>query len=156
MTIIRSAGSLAVDQVPIESIDHGDTVLTHLPDGSPHTFVVGVKRFDIDKVAGTVTIELQAARETHTHGVGRATSKGRSVRQCDSGELVQAASTPAFTSAHSSAAASGEPSTTWASQPAAKSLRRFRPISAPSRAGRLKDQVAAIQPRRSGVSGASG
>jgi hypothetical protein len=32
--------------------------------------VVDVKRFDIDKAAGTATIGLQAARETDTHGTG--------------------------------------------------------------------------------------
>jgi len=39
-------------------------VLTHLPDGSPYTFVVEIKRFDIDKIAGMSKIGLQAARET--------------------------------------------------------------------------------------------
>jgi hypothetical protein len=56
--------------VPIEQIETGDTVLNHLPDGSPYTFVVEIKRFDIDKAAGTATIGLQAARETDTHGTG--------------------------------------------------------------------------------------
>jgi hypothetical protein len=70
MTIIRAANGLAVDQVPIEQIETSDTVLTHLPDGSPYTFVVDVKRFHVDNTAGTVTIGLQAARETDTHGTG--------------------------------------------------------------------------------------
>ena len=70
VTIIHTADGFAVDQVPIEEIETGDTVLTHLPDGSPYTFVVEIKRFDIDKVAGTATIGLQAARETDTHGTG--------------------------------------------------------------------------------------
>lgn len=70
VTIIHTADGFAVDQVPIEETETGDTVLTHLPDGSPYTFVVEIKRFDIDKVAGTATIGLQAARETDTHGTG--------------------------------------------------------------------------------------
>jgi len=69
VTVIHTADGFAVDQVPIEQIETGATVLTHLP-GSPYTFVVEIKRFDIDKVAGTATIGLQAARETDTHGTG--------------------------------------------------------------------------------------
>jgi hypothetical protein len=69
MSIVHISG-YDVEQVPIELIEPGDTVLTHLPDGSPYTFVVELKRFDIDKVAGTSKIGLQAARETDTHGVG--------------------------------------------------------------------------------------
>jgi hypothetical protein len=70
MTIIRDANGFAVDQVPIEQIETGDTVLTHLPDGSPYTFVVEINLFDIDKAGGTATVGLQAARETDTHGTG--------------------------------------------------------------------------------------
>ncbi len=70
MTIISAANGFGVDQVPIEQIETGDTVLTHLPDGSPYTFVVEIKRFSIDKAAGTSTVGLQAARETDTHGTG--------------------------------------------------------------------------------------
>lgn len=69
MTIVH-VGGYDVEQVPIELIEPGDTVLAHLPDGSPYTFVVEFKRFDIDNVAGTSKIGLQAARETDTHGVG--------------------------------------------------------------------------------------
>jgi hypothetical protein len=69
MSIVHISG-YDVEQVPIELIEPGDTVLTHLPDGSPYTFVVEPKRFDIDKVAGTSKIGLQAARETDTHDVG--------------------------------------------------------------------------------------
>jgi hypothetical protein len=69
MSIVHISG-YDVEQVPIELIEPGDTVLTHLPDGSPYTFVVELKRFDIDKVAGTSKIGLQAARETDTHDVG--------------------------------------------------------------------------------------
>ena len=54
--------------MPIEQIEPGDTVLTHLPDGSAYTFVVDVKRFNIDKAAGTAAIGLQAAREIDNHG----------------------------------------------------------------------------------------
>ena len=32
-----------VDQVPIEQINGGDTMLSHLPDGSSYSFVVGMK-----------------------------------------------------------------------------------------------------------------
>ena len=46
MTIVHVSG-YDVEQVPIELIEPGDTVLTHLPDGSPYTFVVEIKRFDI-------------------------------------------------------------------------------------------------------------
>ena len=56
--------------MPIEQIEPGDTVLTHLPDGSAYTFVVDVKPFNIDKAAGTAAIGLQAARETDNHGSG--------------------------------------------------------------------------------------
>ena len=70
MTIITTAGGFAVDQVPIEEIQPGETVLTHLPDGSPTTFVVEIKRINIAKAAGTATVGLQAARETDTHDVG--------------------------------------------------------------------------------------
>ena len=45
-------------------------MVAHLPDGSPYTFVVDVKRFHVDKAAGTATIGLQAARETDTPGTG--------------------------------------------------------------------------------------
>lgn len=69
MTIVRLMGYI-VDQVPIEQINTGETVLTHLPDGSPTTFVVDVKRVKIDKASGTATIGLQAAADTDTHGVG--------------------------------------------------------------------------------------
>ena len=68
MTIIHTADGFAVDQVPIEEIETGDTVLTHLPDGCPYPS--SWRSFDIDKVAGTATIGLQAARETDTHGTG--------------------------------------------------------------------------------------
>ena len=68
VTIIQAADGYAVDQVPIEQIEPGDTVLTHLPDGSAYTFVVDVKRFNIDKAAGTAAIGLQAAREIDNHG----------------------------------------------------------------------------------------
>lgn len=57
MTIVQ-IGGYAVEQVPIELIETGDTVLAHLPDGSPYTFVVDVKRFNIDKTADTATIGL--------------------------------------------------------------------------------------------------
>ena len=70
MTIIHTVDGFAVDQLPIEQVETGDTVVAHLPDGSPYTFVVDVKRFDVDKAAGTATIGLQAARETDTHGTG--------------------------------------------------------------------------------------
>lgn len=70
VTIIHAADGYAVDQVPIKQIEPGDTVLTHLPDGSAYTFVVDVKRFNIDKTAGTAAIGLQAARETDNHGTG--------------------------------------------------------------------------------------
>lgn len=50
MPIVHVSG-YDVEQVPIELIEPGDTLLTHLPDGSPYTFVVEIKRFDIDKVA---------------------------------------------------------------------------------------------------------
>ena len=67
MTIITTAGGFAVDQVPIEEIEPGETVLTHLPDGSPSTFVVEIKRIDIDKAAGTATVRWQAgAKPTPT------------------------------------------------------------------------------------------
>jgi hypothetical protein len=69
MTIVHVSG-YDVEQVPIELIEPGDTLLAHLPDGSPYTFVVEIKRFDIDNVAGTSKIGLQAARETDTRGVG--------------------------------------------------------------------------------------
>ena len=64
MSIVHISG-YDVEQVPIELIEPGNTVLTHLPDGSPYTFVVELKRFDIDKVAGTSKIGLQAARNRH-------------------------------------------------------------------------------------------
>jgi hypothetical protein len=70
VTIIRAANGFAVDQVPIEQIETGDTVLSHLPGGSSYIFVVETKRFDINKAAGTATIGLQAARETDTHRTG--------------------------------------------------------------------------------------
>lgn len=70
MTIVRAPDGTVLDQVPIEQIQTGDTVWTFLPDGSPTTFKVEVKRFHIDKSAGTGTVGLQAARETDTHGVG--------------------------------------------------------------------------------------
>jgi hypothetical protein len=63
MPIVHVSG-YDVEQVPIELIKPGDTVLTQLPDGSPYTFVVENKRFDIEKVAGMSKIGLQAARET--------------------------------------------------------------------------------------------
>jgi hypothetical protein len=69
MAIVQLNGYI-VDQVPIEQIKGGDTVLSHLPDGSSYTFVVGVKRVRVDKAAGTTTIGLQAASDTDTHGVG--------------------------------------------------------------------------------------
>jgi hypothetical protein len=69
MTIISTADGFAVDQVPIEQIEPGETVLTHLPDGSPTTFVVEIKRINIDKDAGTANVGLHAARETRTHDV---------------------------------------------------------------------------------------
>jgi hypothetical protein len=69
MTIVSLNGYI-VDQVPIEQIELGDTVLTTLPDGSPYTFVVDVTRVKVDKAAGTTTIGLQAARDSDTHGVG--------------------------------------------------------------------------------------
>ncbi len=69
MAIVQLNGYI-VDQVPIEQINGGDTVLSYLPDGSPYTFVVGVKRVKVDKAAGTTTIGLQAASNTDTHGVG--------------------------------------------------------------------------------------
>jgi hypothetical protein len=59
-----------VDQVPIETINGGDTVLSHLPDGRPFTFVVDVKRVKADKATGTMTVGLQAAADSDTHGVG--------------------------------------------------------------------------------------
>ena len=68
MTIVQLSGYV-VDQVPIEEIEEGDTVLTHLPDGSSYTFVVDVKRLKVDKDR-TTTIGLQAARDSDTHGVG--------------------------------------------------------------------------------------
>ncbi len=70
MAIVRAPDGTILDQVPIEMIETGDTVWSYLPDGSPTTFVVDIKRFHIDKAAGTATIGLQAARETDTHGVG--------------------------------------------------------------------------------------
>jgi hypothetical protein len=69
MTIVRLNG-YTVDQVPVEQIEVGDTVLTHLPDSSSYTFVVDVKRVNVDRAAGTTTIGLQAARDSDTHGVG--------------------------------------------------------------------------------------
>jgi hypothetical protein len=65
MTIIRAANGFAVDQVPIEQIETGDTVLTHLPDGSPYTFVVEINLFDIDKAAGTATWTPGRTRDRH-------------------------------------------------------------------------------------------
>ncbi|MGE2835127.1 hypothetical protein [Mycobacterium sp. SMC-4] len=70
MTIVKTPDGTVLDQVPIEHIETGDTLWTFLPDGSPTTFVVDVKRFHIDKKTGTKTIGLQAAPETDTHGVG--------------------------------------------------------------------------------------
>jgi hypothetical protein len=68
MTIVRIGGYI-VEQVPIEQIEPGDTVLTHLPNGSHYTFVVETKRVVTDG-AGTSKIGLQAAHETDTHGIG--------------------------------------------------------------------------------------
>src|SRR5262245_27559477 len=68
VTLIHTADGFAVDQVPIEQIETGDVVVAHLPDGSPYTFAVDVKRFQVDNTAGTATIGLQAARETDSHG----------------------------------------------------------------------------------------
>lgn len=68
--IVRAPDGTVLDQLPIENVETGDTVWSFLPDGSPMTFVVEIKRFHVDKVAGTATIGLQAARETDTHGVG--------------------------------------------------------------------------------------
>ena len=54
-----------VDQVPIEQIEPGDTMLSHLPDGSTTTFVVGVKVMYPAK-----GVRLEAAADSDTHGVG--------------------------------------------------------------------------------------
>lgn len=70
MTIVRTSDGTVLDQVAIEEIETGDTVWTFLPDGSPTTFEVEIKRFHIDKARGTAMVGLQAARETDTHGVG--------------------------------------------------------------------------------------
>ena len=71
MTIIHSTDDYAVEQIPIEQIQPGDTLLAHLPDGSPYTFVVDLKRFEHNKAAGEAPkIILEAARETDTHGTG--------------------------------------------------------------------------------------
>ncbi|ORV63063.1 hypothetical protein [Mycobacterium europaeum] len=69
MTIVQIGGYM-VGQVPIEQIEPGETVLTHLLDGSSYTFVVEIKRNETDRAAGTSKLGLQAARETDTHGVG--------------------------------------------------------------------------------------
>jgi AraC-like DNA-binding protein len=93
--------------VPIEQIETGDTVLTHLPDGSPYTFVVEIKRFDIDKAAGTATVELQAARETDMETISgrRSRTSGLSVQQiaCRRGYAETVSFTHALTRWHGGA-----------------------------------------------------
>lgn len=60
---------LTVETVPIQSIRHGDSVVTYSRDGQEYVFEVDNISFSHTK-GSTATVTLETARETDPHGNG--------------------------------------------------------------------------------------